>query len=395
MKKFELINVGDKAELTHKITRSDVEKFVDLTGDDNKLHVDKEYASKTIFKKPVAHGMLGASFISTIIGTKLPGDGALWFAQNIEFLLPVRIGDEITIKAEVIEKIERTQTIKLSTEIFNQYNQKVTTGTAKVKIIEQIQSPHKKESYVDKRKVVLIIGGTGGIGRETCLQLAKDGFDVAIHYHRNKELAEKIKDQIIALGLKAIIVNADITDFAQVKEMITTIIRKLNTITVVTNCSTLSVPSIKFKDLTWNIIQEHFDLNIKGTFNILKCVVPIMEENKYGKLINITTQAIEKPTSEWLHYITAKSALNGFTKALAVELAPKGIRINLVSPGMTDTELIANVPEKVRLLTAIQTPLRRIATPEDIAGAISFLASDKSDFLTGETIRVNGGQIMI
>jgi len=395
MKKFESINVGDKAELTHKITRSDVEKFVDLTGDDNKLHVDKEYASKTIFKKPVAHGMLGASFISTIIGTKLPGDGALWFAQNIEFLLPVRIGDEITIKAEVIEKIERTQTIKLSTEIFNQYNQKVTTGTAKVKIIEQIQSPPKKESYVDKRKVVLIIGGTGGIGRETCLQLAKDGFDVAIHYHRNKELAEKIKDQIIALGLKAIIVNADITDFAQVKEMITTIIRKLNTITVVTNCSTLSVPSIKFKDLTWNIIQEHFDLNIKGAFNIFKCVVPIMEENKYGKLINITTQAIEKPTSEWLHYITAKSALNGFTKALAVELAPKGIRINLVSPGMTDTELIANVPEKVRLLTAIQTPLRRIATPEDIAGAISFLASDKSDFLTGETIRVNGGQIMI
>ena len=395
MKKFESINVGDKAELTHKITRSDVEKFVDLTGDDNKLHVDKEYASKTIFKKPVAHGMLGASFISTIIGTKLPGDGALWFAQNIEFLLPVRIGDEITIKAEVIEKIERTQTIKLSTEIFNQYNQKVTTGTAKVKIIEQIQSPHKKESYVDKRKVVLIIGGTGGIGRETCLQLAKDGFDVAIHYHRNKELAEKIKDQIIALGLKAIIVNADITDFAQVKEMITTIIRKLNTITVVTNCSTLSVPNIKFKDLTWNIIQEHFDLNIKGVFNILKCVVPIMEENKYGKLINITTQAIEKPTSEWLHYITAKSALNGFTKALAVELAPKGIRINLVSPGMTDTELIANVPEKVRLLTAIQTPLRRIATPGDIAGAISFLASDKSDFLTGETIRVNGGQIMI
>lgn len=395
MKNFESINVGDKAELTHKITRSDVEKFVDLTGDDNKLHVDKEYASKTIFKKPVAHGMLGASFISTIIGTKLPGDGALWFAQNIEFLLPVRIGDEITIKAEVIEKIERTQTIKLSTEIFNQYNQKVTTGTAKVKIIEQIQSPHKKESYVDKRKVVLIIGGTGGIGRAACLQLAKDGFDVAIHYHRNKELAEKIKDQIIALGLKAIIVNADITDFAQVKEMITTIIRKLNTITVVTNCSTLSVPSIKFKDLTWNIIQEHFDLNIKGAFNILKCVVPIMEENKYGKLINITTQAIEKPTSEWLHYITAKSALNGFTKALAVELAPKGIRINLVSPGMTDTELIANVPEKVRLLTAIQTPLRRIATPEDIAGAISFLASDKSDFLTGETIRVNGGQIMI
>lgn len=395
MKKFESINVGDKAELTHKITKSDVEKFVDLTGDDNKIHVDKEYASKTTFKKPVAHGMLGASFISTIIGTKLPGDGALWFAQNIEFLQPVRIGDEITVKAEVIKKIERTQTIELSTDIFNQYNQKVTTGTAKAKVIEQIEPIPKKESYVDKRKVALIIGGTGGIGSATCLQLAKDGFDVAIHYHRNKELAEKIKEEIIKSGRKAIIVDAEINDFDQVKEMIAKIIRKLDTITVVANCSTLNIPSIKIKDLEWGIIQEHFDLNIKGSFNILKCVLPVMENNKYGKIINITTQAIEKPTSEWLHYITAKSALNGFTKALAFELAPKGIRMNLVSPGMTDTGLIANVPEKVRLLTAAQTPLRRIATPEDIAGAISFLASDKSDFLTGETIRVNGGQIMI
>lgn len=129
--------------------------------------------------------------------------------------------------------------------------------------------------------------------------------------------------------------------------------------------------------------------------NILKCVVPIMESNKYGKIINITTQAIEKPNSEWLHYVTAKSALHGFTKALAFELAPKGIRVNMVSPGITDTELIANIPEKARILTAAQTPLRRIATPEDIASAISFLASNKSDFLTGETIRVNGGQIML
>jgi len=78
MNKFETIKVGDKAELTHTITLSDIEKFVDLTGDDNKLHVDEDYARKTTFKKPVAHGMLGASFISTVIGTKLPGDGALW-----------------------------------------------------------------------------------------------------------------------------------------------------------------------------------------------------------------------------------------------------------------------------------------------------------------------------
>ena len=136
MNKYSLIQIGDTAEIKHTITQEDINKFVDLTGDDNKLHVDEVYASKTSFKKPVAHGILGASFISTIIGTKLPGDGALWYAQNLEFLQPVRIGDELKIIAKVIKKIERTKTIELQTDIFNQHKQKVTTGFAKVKIVE-------------------------------------------------------------------------------------------------------------------------------------------------------------------------------------------------------------------------------------------------------------------
>lgn len=393
--KFESIKVGDKAELIHTILQSDIDQFIELTGDDNKLHIDKKYAGRTIFKKPVAHGMLGASFISTVIGTKLPGDGALWYSQNLEFLLPVRVGDKITVKAEVLKKIERTKAIELSTDIYNQHKQRVTTGTAKVKLIEQEQLVPEEETEKPANKVALVIGGSGGVGKATCLQLAKDGFDVAVHYHKNKELAEEVGNKIRDFGRKAITVNADINDFGLVKEIIEKIHRKLNNITVVVNCTTLSVPSIKFKDLEWESMQNHFSLNIRGSFNILKCVIPVMENNEYGKIINLSTLAVDKPNSEWLHYITAKSALSGFTKALAIELAPKGIRINLVSPGMTDTELVANIPEKARLLTAAQTPLRRIATPDDVAGAISFLASDKSDFLTGETIRVNGGQIML
>ena len=395
MKKFDEIKVGDKAELIHMITQSDIDRFADLTGDDNKIHVDKEYASRTSFKKPVAHGMLGASFISTIIGTKLPGDGALWFAQNIEFLQPIRAGDSITIKAEVIKKIERLRVIELSTDIYNQNKQKVAVGKAKVKLIEQEDvAAEKVEKKIEKR-VALVVGGTGGIGRATCIQLAEDGFDIVINYRHNVELAKKIKEQIVALGKKSLVFKADITDFKQVHNMVNTIVRKFETITVVANCATLNIPNIKIEDLEWERIQEQFELNIKGSFNIMKCVTPVMEKNKYGKIINITTQAIEKPNAQWLHYITAKSALHGFTKTLAFELAPKGIRINAVSPGMTDTNLLADIPEKTRLLTAAQTPLRRIAVPEDIACAISYLASEKSDFLTGETIRVNGGQVMI
>jgi 3-oxoacyl-[acyl-carrier protein] reductase len=395
MNKFESINIGDRAEITHKITQDDVSKFVELTGDDNKLHIDGIYASKTSFKIPVVHGMLGASFISTIIGTKLPGDGALWYSQSIEFILPVRVGDVLTIKAVVIKKTEKTNTIELSTDIFNQHHQKVTSGISKVKVVEITEPIKKIEEEAIKPKVALVVGGTGGIGKASCIQLANDGFDIAIHYHSNIELAEKIKREIEKIGRKVILVTANVKDAVQVDEMIQIIIRKLDTITVVVNCSTPTLPNVKFHDLEWEIIQEQLDVNIKGSFNITQAVVPYMDMMKYGKIINITTLYIENPKSELLHYITAKAALQGFTKALAFELAPKGIRMNLISPGMTDTDLISNIPEKVKLVTAAQTPLRRIASPQDVAGAVSFLASEKSDFITGETLRVNGGQFML
>ncbi len=393
MRTFESINIGDKAELTHIITQDDINSFVELTGDDNKLHVDRDYAQTTSLKKNVAHGMLGASFISTVIGTKLPGDGALWHGQNLEFLLPIRIGDRITIKVEVVKKTQKNQTVELLTEIFNQHKNKVTTGTAKVKIVAQEASKIDKECSGQK-KVALVVGGTGGIGQVCCLQLARDGFDVAIHYHKNKAVADKLKKQIVALGQKAITVQGDINNPAQTQEMVINALRRLENIMAVVNCSTLNLPKIKFNDLEWEEIEKQFSLNVRGTFNILKSVVPVMEENKYGKFVNLNTLAIEQPNSEWSHYITAKSALNGFSKALAIELAPKGIRINQVSPGMTETDLIADIPEKAKLLVAAKTPLRRLALPQDIAGAISFLVSEKSDYLTGETIRVNGGQLM-
>jgi 3-oxoacyl-[acyl-carrier protein] reductase len=395
MNKFESIHVGDKAEIRHKISQEDINKFVELTGDDNKLHIDLDYAKKTSFKKPVAHGMLSASFISTIIGTKLPGDGALWFSQSFEFLLPVRVGDQITIKAEVIGKNRRTNSIELTTDIFNQNKEKVTAGVAQVKIIEQKQEKLDKQLEDQNERVALVVGGTGGIGRATCLQLAKDGFKIAIHYYGNIEVANEIKKQIIDLGGNAIIVQADITKMDEVGVMVSTILRKLNTITVLANCSTLHLPNIKFQDLEWTDIQKQLDINILGTFNLIKSVTPTMIASKYGKIINITTKFIEEPKPGWAHYIAAKSALHGLSKSLALELAPKGIRVNLVSPGITETDLIANMPEKVKLLNAAQTPLRRLAQPEDVAGSISFLASRKSDYLTGETLRVNGGQIML
>jgi 3-oxoacyl-[acyl-carrier protein] reductase len=392
--KYSEIKTGDKAEIKHTITNSDVEKFVDLTGDDNKLHVDEKYAATTSFKRPVAHGMLGASFISTIIGTKLPGDGALWFSQNLEFLRPVRIGDKLRIIAKVIRKIDRTSTVELQTDIFNQHKQRVTTGTAIVKIVGSVKTKVKKNK-AESQKTALIIGGTGGIGSATCIQLAKDGFDLVIHYHKNKKKAVKLKKKIEGIRRKVRIVSGDIVSLSDVKNIKEQSLRTLGNIHVIVNCSTIPIPNIKFSNLEWEDMQDHYNANIRGAFNLLSLFVPTWEKEHFGKFIALTTLYTEQPKSELLSYITGKTALNGFVKALAVELAPKGIRMNLVSPGMVDTQLIADIPEKARLLSAIQTPLRTLASPEDVAGAISFLASNKSNYLTGETIRVNGGQVMI
>ena len=396
MKRYQEINIGDKETLSHIITKEDIGKFVELTGDDNKLHVDEKFASTTHFRKPVVHGMLGASFISTIIGTKLPGDGALWFSQSLDFLLPVRIGDHLMIIAEVIKMNDKEQIIELKTEIFNQNKQLVTKGIAKVKVIEQeLVSSDILENKDKKTKNALIIGGTGGIGSEVCIQLAKDGFNIVLHYNKNAERANELKKKIEEEGVKCITVNANINNEPELKEMLKMIARSFNTIDVLVNAAASNIPNIKFQDLEWSDYLNQLDLNIKSVFNIMKLVVELMINNGGGKIINIGSYSAEKPNNDWSHYITAKSALIGLTKSLAFELAPKGININMVTPSLVSTDLTADIPEKFKLLTASQTPLRRLAKAKDVAGAISFLASEKANFLAGVNIRINGGQIML
>jgi len=396
--KYRDIRIGDKAELSHVITSDDINRFVELTGDNNKLHLDEKFAGNTYLKKPVVHGMLGASFISTVIGTKIPGDGALWYSQSLEFLIPVKTGDRITVIAEVVKKIDSENIVELKTEIYNQNRQIVTRGFAKVKVLEPEVKETKTVQYTEPEKqpkVAMIIGGTGVIGSAACMQLAKDGFDLIIHYHQNKRRASEIKDEVLKLKRKAIIIKADILNDAEIADVVSHGIRTFGKIDVAVNCAAVEIPNIKIQDLLWEDFKKQIDLHIRTTFTIIKNLLPGMVEQGYGKIINIGSLLVDKPNSDIAHYITAKAALSGLTKAMALELAPKGIRVNLITPSIIESELTVNIPQKVKLLAAAQTPLRRLAKGNDVAGVISFLACEKSDFLTGENIRVNGGQIMI
>lgn len=386
------ITVGQKAEVVHKITSKDIDQFVALTGDDNKLHVDAAFAEQTSFKKQVAHGMLGASFISTVIGTKLPGDGALWYAQNLEFLLPVRIGDTIRVVAEVIKKYDRDEIIELSTKIFNQNKQLVTTGTAKVKVVPIIQeNPEVEEKHTEQ--TALVIGASGGIGKQVTTELLQKGFKVVAHYNSNSKSLEELQNSLESKNQLQLI-QADLTSEDGLSNLVEQIQRYTNQVNSLVYTPSPAIPNIDFTELEWIDFEKQFKLHVEVPFKLTQKLVSLLEAGEAG-VVYITTQSIEQPFNKLTHYTTAKAALYGLMKSLATDLATKKIRVNAVSPSITDTELNADLPAKVRLVTAAKTPLRRLAQAQDVAKAIAFLAdSNESSFITGETIRVNGGQIM-
>ncbi len=391
--KFEQIEIGQKAEIKHRITLEDLESFVRITGDDNQLHVNEKFASRTSLRKPVVHGMLSASFISTIIGTRIPGDGALWYEQHLEFLQPVRVGDQINVQAEVVKKIERLKVIELRTDIYNQHKQKVISGTSKVKIVENDNTEPKSHDPGEKTYRALIIGATGGIGSAVAHNLAALGYDIVLHYNRNKDKALALKDFLQKEnGVRAYIYKADIGNSREVTEMFEFIKNRIGYVNRLVHSATGPVPNISFVELEWEDYQNQIDIHVKGFFNLIRSFS--LQCKSYGKVVGISSQTTDYPFSDLSPYTTAKSAMEGLIRSLALDLSKNGIRLNMVSPGITETDLNANLPQKARLLAASRTPLKRLAQPDDVANAIHFLLSDASDYLTGQTIKVNGGVIM-
>lgn len=389
---FSEINIGDSATIRHKISEQDIQKFVELSGDDNKLHIDTEFAKNTEFKKPVAHGMIGASFISTIIGTKIPGDGALWLSQTLDFLRPVRVGDTLEVVGKVTKKFERDSIIELETIIYNQYKEIVTRGIAKVKISEKLVSTEEASpSFNHKGSAVIIFGSTGGIGSQAAIDLAKCGYDVILHYNSNIDTAKHLESLINKEGRKCLIVKADVSNSSQIHELKNAIFRFNTNIAGFVFCPTPILTSLNFLETPWSEFIKQYSVNVEGFYNIMQTFAPWLVSQKYGKVVVLTSQATEKIVTKWSHYISAKSALEGLAKSTSLELAPYGVRVNLVSPGFTDTDLVANVSQKSKLQIGANIPLKKIATPTDISKIISFLISDASDYLVGETIRINGG----
>jgi 3-oxoacyl-[acyl-carrier protein] reductase len=254
------------------------------------------------------------------------------------------------------------------------------------------------QNYLDMTgKVALVTGASSGIGAATAMLLADLGARVAIGYHGNPEGAEQVRSKIAAGGGKSIAMRADVTQPDEIASLTGAVRDQLGPIDIlVNNAGSLMqrMRILEVKEETWDEIQ---DLNLKSAVLCSQAVAPSMIERKRGAIVNVSSIAGRNGGGPGAGaYASAKGGLISFTKSLAKELAPYGVRVNAVSPGVIDTPFHErfSTPEMMRnFVSAI--PLGRVGTPMECAQVIAFLASDAAGYVVGETIEVNGGQLML
>lgn len=240
--------------------------------------------------------------------------------------------------------------------------------------------------------IALVTGASRGIGAAAAVELAKAGFCVAVNYKSNTAAAERVVKEITALGGSAKMFQADISDPHQIEEMFSQIEKELGEVTVLINNAGVSHIGL-LQDMSFEEIKSHTEINLLGAMYAAKRAVPAMVRRHRGVIVNLSSMWGEVGASCEVVYSACKAGIIGFTKALAKELGPSGIRVNCVSPGVIDTEMNAELTDETISELCEETPLLRIGKPEDVGRMIAFLCSEDASFITGQVVSVNGGII--
>jgi len=252
-----------------------------------------------------------------------------------------------------------------------------------------------------KDKIVLVTGSSRGIGAEIAQSFAKEGAIVAVNYLQSKEAVEQVVKACQNAGGDAWSIQGDVTCENAVKDMVDEILLETGKIDILVNNAFKSYIFNPEKrklawELTWADYQAQIDGALRAAHNVCQAVLPNMKKRNQGSIINIVTDLVARPIVPYHEYTTAKAALVGYSRNMAAELGQFGIRVNCVAPGLVyPTDASRDTKEEVKEMLIAQTPLRRIASPQDIAGPVLFLASDWSRFMTGQTLYVDGGLIMV
>jgi len=249
-------------------------------------------------------------------------------------------------------------------------------------------------------KVVLVTGASRGIGAEIARAFAREGATVVVNYLRNAAAAEAVVAQCQAAGGDAWAVSADVGSPDEVRAMVDAVAQEAGRLDVVVNNALRHYAfdprrRVAFDNLRWQDYQGQFDGAVGAAFNVCHAALPHFKRRAQGCIVNIASNLVEQPVVPYHDYTTAKAALVAFSRNLASELGPFGIRVNCVAPGLVyPTQTSEETQESFRESLIAATPLRRIARPEDVAGPVLFLASDWSGFMTGQVLFVDGGLVM-
>lgn len=242
-------------------------------------------------------------------------------------------------------------------------------------------------------KTAVVTGGSRGIGRAVCLELAKGGANVVLCYAGNESAAAETVSACEALGAKALSVKCDVADSAQVKKLMDEAIKAFGRIDILVNNA-----GITRDGLLMMMKEEDFDAvlsaNLKGTFLCMKAVSRTMMKQRYGRIVNLSSVVGLRGNAGQVNYAASKAGVIGMTKSLAKELASRGVTVNAVAPGFIDTDMTAAMPEAAKTATLASIPMQRLGAPEDIAKAVAFLASDDAAYITGQVLAVDGGMAM-
>ena len=242
-------------------------------------------------------------------------------------------------------------------------------------------------------KSALITGSSRGIGRAVAWELAHQGWAVGINYLTRRDKAQELVEELTGEGCQAAAFQADVADGAAVEEMVRRLTQTFGPVELVVNNAGVAGQSL-FQDISDEMWNRYLAVNLGGARNTIKAVLPHMISEKRGCIVNISSIWGQRGASCEVAYACTKAAIIALTRSLAMELAPSGIRVNCVAPGVINTDMVQVLGQDTLDDLARETPLGRLGTPEDIAAAAAFLASERAGFITGQVLTVDGGFIV-